>query len=64
MNRFDSGQLIAMLIAAVTALFVLSGLPPAARWRRRFRGVAIAAYAAAAAIAVIGVMLWLIGING
>jgi hypothetical protein len=61
MNRFDSGQLIGMLMAAVAALFVLSGLPPAARWRHRFRRAAIAAYAAAAAVAVIGVILWLIG---
>jgi hypothetical protein len=63
MNRFDSGQLIGMLMAAVAALFVLSGLPPAARWRQRFRGAAIAAYAVAAAIAVIGVILWLLGVE-
>jgi hypothetical protein len=61
MNEFDQGQLIRALLAAVAALFVLSGLPPAARWRQRFRRAAIALYAVAAAAALIGVALWLFG---
>jgi len=63
-NGFDRGQLIGALMAAVAALFVLSGLPPAARWRVRFRRAAIAAYIAAAAVALIGAILWLTGIKG
>ena len=61
MNGFDQGQLIRALLAAVAALFVLSGLPPAARWRQRFRHAAILTYAAAAGLAVLAVILWLIG---
>jgi hypothetical protein len=63
MNGFDPHQLIAALMAAVAALFVLSGLPPAARWRVRFRRAAVAVYLAAAAMALIGVAAWLTGWN-
>ena len=61
MSELNQGQLIPALLAAVAALFVLSGLPPAARWRQRFRHAAIAVYVAAAAVAVIAVVLWLFG---
>jgi|GraSoiStandDraft_5_1057265.scaffolds.fasta_scaffold230340_2 hypothetical protein len=61
MDGFDQGQLIRVLLMTVAALFVLSGMPPVARWRQRFRRAAIAVYAAAAALAVLGVILWLIG---
>lgn len=64
MSGIDRNQLIPALLAAVAALFVLSGLPPAARWRQRFRHAAIALYVAAAAVAVIGVVLWLFGASG
>ena len=64
MSEFDQGQLIPALLAAVAALFVLSGLPPAVRWRQRFRHAAIALYAVAAAAALIGVVLWLFGAGG
>ena len=64
MSGIDRNQLIPALLAAVAALFVLSGLPPAARWRQRFRHAAIALYVAAAAVAVIGVVLWLFGAGG
>jgi hypothetical protein len=61
MDSFDQDRLVAMLAAAVAALFVLSGLPAAARWRRRFRFAAILVYAAAAALALLAIILWLIG---
>lgn len=59
MNQFDGGQWIWALMTAAAALFVLSGSPPASRWRHRFRGAAIALYAAAAAAAVLAIALWL-----
>ena len=61
MSGVGRQQLYGALIFLVAALFVLSGLPPAARWRQRFRHAAIALYVAAAAVAVIGVVLWLLG---
>jgi len=60
----DRNQLIAALMAAVTALFVASGLPPVVRWRQTLRRGAVIAYAAAVAVAVGGVFLWLLGRNG
>lgn len=64
MNGFDRNQLMAVLLSAMTALFVLSRMPPAAQWRRRFRWAAIALYVIAAALALAAVAAWLAGWNG
>lgn len=61
MSGIERGQAIAALMAAVTALFLLSRLAPAPRWRQQLRRTAVAAYAIAAAIALIWAILWLIG---
>jgi hypothetical protein len=61
MDPHDRQQALAVLIAAVTALFVASGYPPAARWRRHLRAAAIVAFLFAVAIALAEVGIWLAG---
>jgi hypothetical protein len=62
MNAADRHQLLAILISLVTALFVISGLPPVARWRLALRRAVIVGYLFALALALIEVAQWLLSI--
>jgi hypothetical protein len=57
-NAFDRGRLLSALILVVMALFVASGTPGAARWRRPMRQAAILGFLVAVALAVIEIALW------
>jgi hypothetical protein len=59
MNGVDRHQLIAALLAAVTALFLIAGLPQFARWRLALRRVVIVGYLCALAFALAEVAVWL-----
>ncbi|MGE5269372.1 MAG: hypothetical protein ACM3JG_06825 [Thiohalocapsa sp.] len=61
MNGFDRQRLMTALVLLVTALFVASGRPQAARWRQRLRRAAIVAFVFAAAVVVGEIALWLAG---
>ena len=61
MNGFDRQQLLSALVLLVMALFVASGLPQAARWRRPMRHAAIAGFFIAAALALAEIVFWLTG---
>jgi hypothetical protein len=54
-------QALSALLAAVMALFVASGYPPLARWRRRLRAAAIIVFLVALAAALAEVGFWLAG---
>jgi hypothetical protein len=58
MNGFDRQQTLAAVMALVMALFVASGYPPAARWRRQLRMAAIALFCVAVALALIETAMW------
>ena len=61
MRPLDPQRLFAALTFLVMALFVSSGYPPLARWRRHLRLGAIAALALAVVVALVEIGLWLIG---
>jgi hypothetical protein len=61
MSPLERQQALSALLAAVMALFVASGYPPLARWRRGLRAAAIAAFLIALAGAVAEVGFWLAG---
>ena len=56
MAGFERHQALAALTALVAAVFVASGYPPAARWRRQLRLFLIALGVAMAEVAI-----WLAG---
>ena len=58
MNGFDRQRLLSGLILVVMALFVASGVPPATRWRRPLRLVAIAGFFIALVLAFTEIALW------
>ena len=58
MSAFERQQMMAALMLLVIALFVGSGYPPAARWRREIRIAAIALFFVATAIALIEIAMW------
>ena len=58
MSGFDQQQMLAALMALVMALFVASGYPPAARWRRPLRIAAITLFLVAAALALFEIAMW------
>jgi len=58
MTDFDRQQMLAAVMALVMALFVASGYPPAARWRRQLRMAAIALFFVAVALALIETAMW------
>ncbi|HWB49342.1 MAG TPA: hypothetical protein VG651_09550 [Stellaceae bacterium] len=59
--RFDAQRLIAALLAAATALFLMSGAP-GFRYRRQMRIAAVAVYGALLAAILVWVALWLVGV--
>jgi len=61
MSGFERHQALAALTMLVAALFVASGYPPAARWRRQLRGAAILAFLIALGAALVEVAIWLAG---
>ncbi len=61
MDGFERQRLFSALILVVIALFVSSGLPPAARWRRRLRLAAVVGFLIALAAALGEIVLWWIG---
>ena len=61
MSAFERQQMLAALTFLVMALFVASGYPPAARWRREIRIAAIALFFVAIAAALIEIAIWLSG---
>ena len=58
MSAFERQQMLAVLMFLVMALFVSSGYPPAARWRREIRIAAIVLFFVAVAIALIEIGMW------
>ena len=61
MSGWERQQALSALLAAVMALFVASGYPPAARWRRQIRGAAIVLFLIALGAAIVEVVFWLAG---
>ena len=61
MDGFDRQQLFSALILVVMALFVASGLPAAARWRRPLRLLAVIGFCVAVAAALAAIVLWWTG---
>ena len=61
MNGIDRQQMFSALILLVMALFVATGTPPAARWRRQLRLAAIIGFLIAVAAALVEIAIWLIG---
>lgn len=59
MDGYERQQLYGALILLVTALFVMSGYAPLARWRRPIRAAAIGFFVLALAAAVLEIVLWL-----
>jgi hypothetical protein len=59
MNGVDRHQLIVALLAAITALFLIAGLPPLAPWRRALQRTVIVAYLCVLAFALVEVAVWL-----
>jgi hypothetical protein len=62
MNPFDRERAMATLVLLASALFVASGMPYAARWRRRLRGAAIIGFLIALAFALAEIGIWLAGL--
>jgi hypothetical protein len=58
MNPLDRQRLFAALTLVAMALFVSSGLGPAARWGRWLRAGAVAALALAMIAALVEIVLW------
>jgi len=63
LNGIDRYRLLSALILLVMALFVASGLPQAARWRRPARLAAIAGFLIAVALALAEVVVWWAGLG-
>jgi hypothetical protein len=61
MSGFERHQALAALTMLVAALFVASGYPPAARWRRQLRRAAILLFLIALGVALVEVAIWLAG---
>ena len=61
MAGFERHQALAALTALVAAVFVASGYPPAARWRRQLRRAAILLFLIALGVAMAEVAIWLAG---
>jgi hypothetical protein len=61
MDGFDRQRLLTALILVVMALFVSSGLTPAARWRRGLRLAAIVGFCVALAAALAEIVWWWTG---
>lgn len=61
MAGFERHQALAALTALVAAVFVASGYPPAARWRRQLRRAAILLFLIALGVALAEVAIWLAG---
>ena len=59
MGGYERQRLYGALILLVTALFVMSGYTPLARWRRPMRAAAIGFFVLALAAALIEIVLWL-----
>jgi hypothetical protein len=60
-NACDRARLLSALVFVVMALFVATGVPGAARWRRALRRAAIIGFAVAVALALAEIGLWLAG---
>jgi hypothetical protein len=58
LNAFDRQRLLSALILLVMTLFVASGLPQAARWRRPARLAAMAGFLIAVALALAEIAVW------
>jgi ABC-type Mn2+/Zn2+ transport system permease subunit len=58
MIGLDRHRLLFGLVLLVTALFVTSGYPPAARWRRQIRQAAIIAFCLATIAALTDLLCW------
>ena len=61
LNPVERHQALTALTALVAALFVASGYPPAARWRRPLRAAAIIVFLIALGAALVEVAIWLTG---
>ncbi len=61
MDGLDRQSLFSALILVVMALFVASGLPPAAGWRRQLRLAAVAGFVIAVALALADIVFWWTG---
>ena len=61
MDGFDRQRLLSALILVVMALFVSTGYPPAARWRRQLRLAAIIGFFVALAATLAEIVLWWAG---
>jgi len=59
MNAPERHQLITALVTAVTALFLIAGLPQFARWRLVMRRAVIVGYLCALGLALVEVAVWL-----
>ena len=64
MDGFDRQRLLSALILVVMALFVSTGYPPSARWRRQLRLAAILGFGVALAAALAEIVLWWTGWGG
>jgi hypothetical protein len=64
MNGFDRQRLISALILVVMALFVSSGVAPAARWRRPLRLAAIVGFLTTVALVLAEIAFWWAGSGG
>jgi hypothetical protein len=62
-SGFDQQQMFSALILLVVALFVASGFPLVARWRRALRVMAIVAFCVAVFWSLIEIKLWPAGIQ-
>jgi hypothetical protein len=58
MNGFDRQRMLTALMLVVMALFVASGRPFPARWRRRLRLAAIGGFVVALAAALAEIVWW------
>jgi len=63
MTGFDRQRLLSALILVVIALFVSTGTPSAARWRRRLRLAAIIGFLIALAAALTEIVFWWTGVD-
>jgi hypothetical protein len=58
MGGIDRQQWFSALILVIMALFVSSGLPQPARWRRRLRLAALAGFIVALIATLVEIALW------
>jgi hypothetical protein len=61
MSPYERHQTLAALMLLVVALFVSSGFPPAARWRRPLQIGTIVLFAIALTLVLVEIGLWLGG---